>query len=186
MLRVCKTCGITFEGAYDALKCPECTKRFITKDNIIRDRTCIICGAKFKGGPRALYCEKCKKDVKKERDKACKARQKAGKTRKLGSKALCEVCGKEYVVKAGTQKYCENCAYEAVRKIDREQSKMWNAANTSPEKRRKERQAAAADLICVVCGKKFHPNPRRATATTCSKECSKILRQRRKMEVEND
>ena len=65
--------------------------------------------------------------------------------RPLGGIDKCTVCGKEYVVKSGRQKYCPDCAYEAVRKVDRPASRAWNQANKETyyparnEKRRKER-----------------------------------------------
>lgn len=36
------------------------------------------------------------------------------------------MCGKEYVVNSARQKYCPECAPEAIRAVDRPQSIRWN------------------------------------------------------------
>lgn len=65
--------------------------------------------------------------------------------RPLGSTDKCIRCGKEYTVDSARQKYCPDCAYEAVRAVDRPASRAWNQANKETyypsrnEKRRKER-----------------------------------------------
>ena len=63
-----------------------------------------MCGKEFNGGPRAFYCPDCRVIRTKEAQK----RFRQGKTakRKLGSVDKCELCGKEYIVTAGRQKYC--------------------------------------------------------------------------------
>ena len=71
-----------------------------------------MCSKEFLGGPRAFYCPDCRKIRTKEAQK----RFRQGKTakRKLGSVDKCELCGNEYIVTAGRQKYCsEKCQHEA-------------------------------------------------------------------------
>lgn len=171
MLRVCQRCGVTFEDDPAALKCPKCAD--ISKRSVIRTRSCRQCGKTFPGGPRAWYCPECREQREKERSRQHK---RMGPARHLGDTDLCVVCGKPYVIKSGRQKYCPNCAEEAVREIDRPQSRAWNAANTTPEGRRIARHAAAANLVCPVCGKTFSQDPRHAPAKTCSPECAKVYR----------
>lgn len=182
MLRVCQRCGCVFDGGYAALKCPKCVA--MERSSTIRPRVCRTCGRTFDGGPRAWYCPECRAERDKASSRAYKARIAAGTTRKIGSTDICEVCGKEYIVSGGLQKYCPDCAPDAVREIDRAQARAWSSANTTPESRRKARNAAAAMHKCVVCGKLFPHDPARGKATTCSKECSAALHDARSKEWE--
>lgn len=179
MLRVCQSCGKTFEGSSSALKCPECA--LAVRATTIRERVCRQCGVKFLGGPRAWYCPDCRADRTKQHELEYKTRKKSGAVRKIGSTDLCVICGQAYTVESGVQKYCPNCAKEAVQAIDREQSREWSAANTTPEQRRERRKAAAAKIPCAVCGKLFVPS---APSTTCSVACSKELARRNQAKYE--
>lgn len=91
---------------------------------VILPRTCRQCGAVFDGGPRAWYCPMCRAERAKEASARYKRKGKAD--RPLGSVDKCVICGKEYTVNSARQKYCSDCAYEAVRAIDRPMSKKWN------------------------------------------------------------
>lgn len=114
MLRQCLTCGAEFDGRPDSTLCPQCAAK--SKDSaVIRQRTCRACGATFLGGPRAWYCSSWRRVRQAETDRRHKARVKAGLTRRLGSTDKCQRCGKEYIVSGGMQKYCPDCAEEAVR-----------------------------------------------------------------------
>lgn len=173
MLRICQNCGITFEGKPTALKCPKCTAA--VRQSSLGQRICRGCGQSFQGGPHAWYCPDCREEREKKKKAECNARQKAGTTRKIGSTDFCTICGKEYTVTSGNQRYCPSCAPDAIREIDREQSRNWAKENNPPEKRRTANQAAAAPLTCVICGKTFAQNPKRRGAITCSRECSQKL-----------
>ena len=142
MKRVCQVCGKTFEGEHYALKCPDCVQA--ERKTTLRPRTCRSCGATFTGGPRAWYRPTCR--AERQREQQRKRRAQGGALRPLGSTDTCVICGKSYVVNSARQKYCPDCAHDAVRAVDREQSKAWNAANMTPEGRREARQSAAADL----------------------------------------
>lgn len=170
MLRICKYCGREYEGAPHSSACPDCVRQ--RKSSTIRPRTCRQCGAQFPGGPRAWYCPQCRRERKLAQ---ARARQKNGPARPLGSIDRCIVCGGEYVVVNGLQKYCPKCAPEATRAIDREQARQWNRENTTPDQRREERKAAAAAIPCAVCGKPFVPTD---SSITCSRECSAELARR--------
>lgn len=84
----------------------------------IYDRICRTCGKSFKGGPRAWYCPDCREERQKERE----AKYRRGEPKRhLGSIDKCLICGKEYTVESGLQKYCPDCQPEMHRKIDNEQ-----------------------------------------------------------------
>lgn len=170
MKRICKYCNKEYDGDPGSSACPECAEH--VKKSVMRIRVCRECGREFLGGPRAWYCPECRAERQRETNARCK---RSGAQRPLGSVDKCAVCGKEYVVKSGLQKYCPECAREAVRSIDRKQSIEWQQKNTTPEQRKTQRKAATAEIKCVICGKMFVPT---FTSLTCSKECSKRLAQR--------
>lgn len=147
MLRICQNCGITFEGKPAALKCPKCTAA--VRQSSLGQRICRGCGQSFQGGPHAWYCPDCREEREKKKKVECNARQKAGTTRRIGSTDFCTICGKEYTVTSGNQRYCPSCAPDAIRKIDREQSRNWAKENNPPEKRRTANQAG---LFCGYFG----------------------------------
>ena len=112
---------------------------------VVKDRTCRQCGAVFSGGPRAWYCPACRSVRAKEADRRRKA---SGIARSLGSTDICTVCGKPYVVRSSRQKYCPDCAYEAVRAVDRPASRAWNQAHKAtyyPARNAKRNAQRAAD-----------------------------------------
>lgn len=173
MRKVCTNCGTEFDGRPDSVLCPACAAESIA--NVIRDRVCRECGRTFPGGPRAWYCPECRRERKGQQSRECKERARTGKTRKLGSVDICIICGRPYVVEAGTQKYCPDCAPEAIAALDRAQSIEWNRKNVDYAARREQRNQATAAIPCLVCGKMFVP---RSAAKTCSKECSAELSRR--------
>lgn len=174
MQRICKACGKRFEGRNDATLCADCAAAS-KASSIIRKRVCQACGKTFDGGPRAWYCPECREERKKAQSREAKQRARMGKTRKIGSDDICVVCGKTYTVEAGNQKYCPNCAPEAIKEIGRAQSRKWNRDNVDVSARREERKAAAAPIKCVICGKKFIPHD---SSITCSPDCSAELSRR--------
>lgn len=169
-LKQCLSCGKTFQtNRIDQTKCTACLEAL--RSTTIRDRVCRQCGTSFLGGPRAWYCPDCRKDRKKERDKRF---QKNGAQRLLGSIDLCVICGKEYTVNSGRQKYCPDCAPAAVQEIDRAASREWAAAHSAatgyrtPEKK-------TGRKICVICGGIV---PKGTSAVVCSPECDALRRKR--------
>lgn len=176
MKRICKYCGKTYEGDPGSSACPECAER--VKKSVVRIRVCTVCGREFPGYPSSRYCPECRAERKREQ----KRRYNRGSSeRPLGSIDKCSVCGKDYVVKAGTQKYCPKCSHEAIREKDREKSLKWNRENTTPEQRKTERKSASAEIECVICGKRFVPTSRTAV---CSDDCRKQLIKQRQAEYE--
>ena len=163
MERICKYCGRQYSGAPGSSACPDCVAA--QKKTTLRTRICRECGRSFSGGPRAWYCPECRAERVKEKDRGY---HRNGPARQLGSIDQCKICGNDYIVKSGTQRYCPKCAPEQYREIDRQQSKAWYTANASPAKRKTIRQASSAAIPCVVCGKLFVPTDR---SLTCSPEC---------------
>jgi len=181
MLRICQSCGKTFEGLSTALKCPECASK--AKSSTIRERTCRQCGVKFPGGPRAWYCPDCRAVRAKKQWLEYRNRRKNGTVRKIGSTDFCVICGREYRVASSSQRYCHDCAQAAVQEIDRAQALAWAAENTTPEMRRERRKAAAAEIPCAICGKLFVPS---GPSITCSPECSSELSRRNQSKYESN
>lgn len=170
MLRICRICGVEYEGNPGSTLCPACVRA--QKSTTIRPRTCRACGATFPGGPRAWYCPGCREDRKKAAGRAYHQRAAAGQTRKSGSEDICTICGKPYTVTGGLQRYCPTCAPDAIREADRAAGRAWAAQNAPPEERKALRKAHTAELACKVCGKPFRPHD---ASLTCSPECSAKL-----------
>lgn len=165
-LKKCPKCGKMFRTArYEQALCDECIAA--GRATTILPRTCRQCGAVFDGGPRAWYCPDCRKTRNKESKKRYRTN---GPSRPLGSIDHCTVCGKEYVVNSARQRYCPDCAPEAVRAVDREASKAWNAENDFYDRTPAER---SGQKICVICGK---PVPGGTARVTCSDECDRLRR----------
>lgn len=166
--RKCKVCGNEFQGKGEQRLCPDCRKKS-KQASVVRPRQCIVCGCIFDGGPSAKYCPPCRADRKRKTDAESLRRKAAGKTRKIGSTDICEVCGKEYVVCGGLQKYCPECSSEAVHQkvLSRKRVKAAEhiVANTA---RKKEMRMDSA--ICAYCGQSYTPT---SASTTCSAECAR-------------
>lgn len=109
---------------------------------MLQQRVCKQCGTSFPGGPHADYCPSCR-DVRRKAQKREHKRKGAG--RLLGGVDICERCGNEYIVNAGLQRFCPQCA-------------PLQTAIRRPKKYR----------TCVICGKVAEGNKK-----TCSRECHK-------------
>lgn len=169
VLRICKYCGKTYDGEPGTTCCKACAG--IVKRSVMRERTCKQCGQTFSGGPRAWYCPTCRMERKKEADRRAKAQK---HKRALGSTDKCEICGKEYTVMSSRQRYCKDCAADAVKMVDREQGKEYYHATKDVDGRRKQRQDGTAPIKCVICGKPFIPvSPAKTCSATCAAELHK-------------
>ena len=115
---------------------------------------CPDCGKLAWVGNSSVRCKECQAEVRKRQNAESHLRKKEGTTRKIGSEASCERCGRPYIVKGATQKYCENCAGIMIQ-----------------EKARKRYvPKEAATLICHICGKEFTSTASRKPKY-CSDEC---------------
>ncbi|MBQ7344500.1 MAG: hypothetical protein IJW45_00370 [Oscillospiraceae bacterium] len=178
MLRICRQCAKQYEGKPSSTLCPDCAAA--SRKNVVRDRTCRTCGITFPGGPRAWYCPTCRRERRRAMDREAK---RSGPARTLGSTDICTVCGDQYTVNSGRQRYCPACAPDAVKAIDRAQGLEWYAANSDPDQRRAQRQAGAAPITCVICSKAFTP---RDSSLTCSPSCSRELSRRHNQRYERE
>lgn len=181
MRRLCKYCGVEYDGDPGGSCCPACAAA--QRQTSLRERICTACGIHFNGGPSARYCPDCRIERRRKRDREFKQRRAAGNVRRLGSTSFCEVCGQPYTVTGGSQRYCPACAPEAIRAKDNAKSREWNAAHTTPEQRRAERQAASAPIPCAVCGRLFVPTD---ASLTCSTDCTTALRKQRHAQWERE
>lgn len=164
-LKKCKHCGQIFESIkkYQYL-CQDCALKS-KQASVIKKRTCKQCGIAFDGGPRAWYCPECRRErwLKYDRDY-----KKSNKTkRKLGSIDICQVCGKEYIVAGGRQKYCPECTESAVKQTVRAHKRQYQKEYRITHIKQK------AVKICVICGKELITD---TSTVTCSKECAKKLK----------
>lgn len=138
-------------------------------------RICRQCGKEFTGGPRAWYCPECREKRKRQQKSKDNHKQRLGLTRKIGSTDNCARCGKPYTVTGGLQKYCPDCADEAMRENDRNQARQYyedNKEQTNPVRNNKRRVKTKQ---CVICGKEFDANG--TAKKTCSDDCRKKQRQ---------
>ena len=175
--RYCKRCGAQFQSDKpDTCLCPVCRKN-AKQDSVVRSRVCRLCGKTFPGGPRAWYCPECREIRRKESAARC---AKTGTIRPLGSIDRCEICGGEYIVNSARQRYCKDCAAEAIR-----QNVIPHKAEYAKENmtRLKEQQKELRKdrTVCLICGAVFTAS----TATvTCSDACAAELRKLRRREVD--
>ena len=166
-IRVCRRCGKNYDGAQGSSLCPVCVEVQKHKSSS-RPRVCKTCSTAFWGGPRAYYCPDCRAERKKEQFRLYHLRKAAGKVRKIGSTDICTVCGKEYTVSSGNQRFCEECAAEA----KKARSLAVYYADPDRIERKKEFRAAGNPTAqCIICGKEFTQT---GHWLTCSKECSRI------------
>lgn len=189
-LGVCLICGKPIpkgQKRYCSTECRlEAGKRYIRKSTGIKRKgaiytlkTCPDCGAEVMLHGSAYRCPTCQYAVDRQRARESQARYKAGKTRRIGSIDICSVCGKEYTVESGMQKYCPDCreeaALEARRKYARERAKK---IQEDPEKKEKRNEARrhlmpAHRETCKQCGKDFFTD---AYEMYCSQECKDAAR----------
>ena len=102
----------------------------------------------FEGGPRAWYCPECREERKKQHNKKCKERRKAGKIVPVGSTIQCEMCGKDIIKNGGLQRFCADCAKKHLKMVDNQQSRQWakqNRDKVRDAKRRYYKQRYATD-----------------------------------------
>lgn len=108
--------------------------------NVIRKRVCRSCGVKFDGGPRAWYCPTCREERKKKAQSEYKQRAKMGSSRKIGEVYKCEICGADYILEGGLQRFCKKCAPIHLKEVENAQSKEWNRTHPEEIKKHKENE----------------------------------------------
>ncbi len=162
--RACQVCGKLFYGSTDCYYCPECAK-IKRSDTVVKIRTCQDCDVKFFGGPRARRCPDCASKAQSETTRRFKKRGKA--VRPLGSIDKCVICGKEYTVVSGRQKYCSDiCQRKGVLEWQKEHKKGYNKASGQDAKKQERRKQA--QKICVYCLRAFASDK---STNLCSDYC---------------
>lgn len=157
--KVCQVCGKSFYGSGDCFYCSECAKDK-KSDTVIKIRICQDCGIKFFGGPRAKRCPDC--------EYIEKIHYKRKPTvRLIGSIDKCVVCGNEYTVVSGRQKYCSKiCQRKGVLEWQKQHKKDYHkiaGQNIKKLERRKQ-----VKKICVYCLRTFSSN---TSTNVCSDYC---------------
>lgn len=141
----------------------------------LRTRTCQTpgCGKTFPGGPRAWFCPVCREDRSKEASARYKRRRREGLVRELGSTDQCEVCGRDYEVTGGAQRYCPSCAPEAIKAVDARQGLEYYRANTEQINPARKIARRRGSRKCVICGE-WYDAP--TVQITCgNEECAATL-----------
>lgn len=157
--KACQICGNSFYGGRDCFYCPKCAKDK-KADTVVKIRICQDCHIEFFGGPRAKRCPDCAyiAQIHHERKPTM---------RPIGSVDKCVICGNEYTVVSGRQKYCsEICQRKGVLEWQREHKKNYHkisGQNIKKQERRKQ-----AQKICVYCLRNFTSN---TTTNLCSDYC---------------
>ena len=173
---MCSRCGASIPDATkDTALCPECRAQ-AKRESVVRPRACRTCGKVFPGGPRAWYCPECRAERKREADRRQRER---GRARKLGSIQICERCGKPYPLTGGRQRYCPDCAPDAVREAvapkKREQARSYAHKN--------RRTLLSGVRRCVICGAPIVGERAKAATNTCSEACDAKRRRLRQREA---
>ena len=181
-LKKCIVCGKLFQGRPDQTKCEDCIA--IARATTLRPRVCRQCGSTFDGGPRAWYCPTCRAERQRVRNAA---QRKTGARRPLGSIDKCVVCGKEYVVEAGLQKYCKDCAPEAIRAIDRETARQ-HYKEDKATRQRHNAEWYSAHREEILARKKYSAltEEQREQQREYQREYKRAMRARKRSENKND
>ena len=169
--RVCQLCGMPFYGGTDCHYCPACA-RAKKLDTVVRIRTCQDCNMEFFGGPRARRCPGC---AIRARQKTAQERRKNGTKRPLGSIDKCVICGKDYIVTSGRQKYCSDaCQRKGVLEWQREHKRGYHKISGQDTKREERRKSQKK--ICVYCLCPFvSSTPTNLCSDYCRKEQKKLM-----------
>ena len=169
-VRVCQVCGKEFHGHPDNHYCQDCAKSK-KLDTVLRIRICQDCDAKFLGGPRASRCQNCAEKAAKENAK--RFRQK-GAARPLGSIDKCTICGEDYIVTAGRQKYCSKCQRIGILQWQREHKKDYHKNPDIVAKKQERRNQQ--EKVCIYCLRSFKANsPSSLCSDYCRKEQKKLV-----------
>lgn len=160
--RLCNNCGQIFYGETDSLLCQDCAN--LGRKKVVQTRICQDCGCNFEGGPRAKRCPACRKIVSAEMNKKS---NKHDTKRPFGSIDTCQICGKQYIVKSGRQKYCsQECQHEGVLKWQRNKKPEYNKRPDVIQKRKLRREQRRK--VCTYCLRPFWTN---TSTSLCSQYC---------------
>src|SRR5690606_13778524 len=98
-------------------------------------------------------------------------KRRAGKIeRPIGSIDKCERCGKDYVVNAGLQRFCEDCQLPHKLEHDYKRAMPKYEANKERYNPSRNERRRVSLRSCRICGKQFEPRSQQAM---CSAECKR-------------
>ncbi len=164
-LRACMMCGKPFYGALDHFYCPTCTEdRKINKPPLVK--ICKDCGVEFIGYSQERRCSRCAEAAFQE---SYRRYLNQGTQRPLGSTDKCILCGKEYIVRSSSQKYCSaECRRKASIPKQREYQRIYKRTSKRMAELRQRRKQVAN--ICVYCCRPFQKT-KGSTTNVCSDYC---------------
>ena len=183
VLRPCQTCGKPFYGAKHHRYCPACgAERKNNRPPLTK--TCKDCGIQFTGYYNEGRCPKCVEAAEQERYR--RYWDKGGTLRPMGSIDKCVLCGKEYIVRSSTQRYCyEECRLKG--SIPKYKETQKNKYQNQREEFRKRKTKITK--LCVYCMQPFKNSlATNVCSDYCRSEHRELLRNRLCMErgMKND
>ena len=126
---------------------------------LVREHVCADCGRGYLGHIKSKRCPACQQEANRQHDAAYKRRSRAGLARRIGSEAVCEACGRAYVVEGSRQRWCKDCAPEAAVESRRALAAAWNRRTYSDEDRRGALRNGLRRKpemrSCAQCGRTF-------------------------------
>lgn len=96
------------------------------RSGIYRWLTCPDCGVTVWRHIKCKRCADCQAEANRIASKEYHAAKSRGHTRIIGDQYPCERCGQLYVLASGRQRYCPDCAAEAVTANVRAYKRAWN------------------------------------------------------------
>ena len=133
----------------------------------IMQRICKQCGVTFSGGPRAYYCLECRYARQRERENLYK---KHGAARQLGSIDKCELCGKDYIVDGGLQRFCKECQEINRLEHDKTTSISYYHENKGQINPKRNTRRQLPPRKCIWCGAEFKKHTK---SSTCNTDCKR-------------
>lgn len=184
-IKACAVCGKTFRQRSNSKTCSkECSKRYRYKRHIFVHRKykeCVICGGTLTGKGKTCS-DKCSAELQLDTSRKKERRRYQHITLE------CRTCSKPFQRKYPRQLTCSNeCRLEWRNRAktgdcvvcgNRFEKRTGNQITCSKDCMAKRLYQAQA-VTCTICNKTFQ---RRGNSKTCSEECSKELRTRRRHE----
>ena len=140
---------------------------------------CTICGSTYTGHHNSKYCNECLSKGSWKLRLYGTRRVNSVEPSETRKPRVCKLCGKEFTVYYGNQKYCsEKCQHEAYRNSQNAYHKKWYAKNKST--------GIYKEKNCVVCGSKYIGRGRSIYCNKCLQSISATTRYRLKRRNEKD
>ena len=179
--RICLVCGAALPKGRRKYCSPACARRAERQSphvstgrsnvnpDMMWDTRCIDCGAPIRVHIKTIRCPDCQRAA----DRQCaQAQRRSGPARPIGSTDRCVICGEEYVVASGLQKYCKACAATAtrasVRARHRQNERQRRADPVKGQAVRESKRIVPSPRSCQVCGSLFYSG---TPSIYCSDQC---------------